>query len=149
MLCVGFQVTDVLGNSSTLQMVEPQVEFSQIIQKSCEHLCIDWLKEELSLKSSNTDVVLSKLANLSSHCAANRLLCVITIIEVMIKISDLLVATSLKVNFCFPLSISQGRLSVLGDKLNVYDSIIQSIEILGKKDLYADLIGILRFGSLR
>ncbi|KAL1816843.1 hypothetical protein ACET3Z_019417 [Daucus carota] len=92
------EVSNVSGNSSTLQMVEPQVEFSQIIQKSCEHLCIDWLKEELSLKSSNTDV---------------------------------------------------GRLSVLGDKLNVYDSIIQSIEILGKKDLYADLIGILRFGSLR
>lgn len=52
------QVSNVLGNSSTLVMVEPQVEFSQIIQKSCEHLCIDWLAEELSLKSSNFDMVL-------------------------------------------------------------------------------------------
>lgn len=92
------EVSSVLGNSSTLVMVEPQVEFSQIIQKSCEHLCIDWLAEELSLKSINADMA---------------------------------------------------RLSVLGEKLNVYDSIIQSIENLGKKDLYADLIGLLRFGSLR
>ncbi|KAK1360728.1 hypothetical protein POM88_045202 [Heracleum sosnowskyi] len=88
-------VSNVLGNPSTLVMVEPKVEFSQIIQKSCEHLCIDWLAEELSLKSSNTDMA---------------------------------------------------RLSILGEKLNVYDSVIQSIEILGKKDLYADLIGILRCG---
>lgn len=59
MLCVDLQVSNVLGNSSTLIMVEPQVEFSQIIQKSCEHLCIDWLEQELSLKSSNFDMVLS------------------------------------------------------------------------------------------
>ncbi|XP_074366935.1 uncharacterized protein LOC141707595 isoform X2 [Apium graveolens] len=92
------EVSNVFGNSSTLVMFEPQVEFSQIIQKSCEHLCIDWLAEELSLKSSNFDMA------------------------------------------C---------LSILGEKLNVYDSIIQSVENLGKKDLYTDLIGILRSGSLR
>ncbi|KAK3032145.1 hypothetical protein RJ639_034970 [Escallonia herrerae] len=40
-------------------------------------------------------------------------------------------------------------LSTMVEKLNGYDSILQNIKKLGKEDLYAELICVLRFGSLR
>ena len=126
-LKIVFQVKNNVGAPDTGNMDDWLIAFSRIIQKSCKSVCFAWLENELGLETNNK-VLKKSYDNCMIFCCQ-------------------LLFFFLRYPFFSP--FCQELVSLITEKLNGDDTVLQNIRKSGKENLYAELLYFLRFGSLR